>query len=534
MQHNIVIVRLKMKQIVTFVISSLVLAACGGRQNLGATQQQEETDTSIVVSEAVLEPLPDTVFPSVSDIKYDIDIKGDSVDCELNSLANLYENAPGAFTFRKGSFRQADFGGKISGTPDTIVVDWVFETGIDTTRTAYGTWAGGTGWTGQPLYVEWPDSCVNRFRQSGFLTTDFNRKEIIVASLCGNVYFLNFENGKESRKHINVINPIKGTPSLDPTLNGNLYVGHGIPAHNPFGALTINLFEHEVTHIFDKDNTAWRGWGAYDSSPLRIGQFLFRPGENNTLYKFIVTPGKLTLHSQLRYRVNGSAPGIESSMCAYLNYGYTCDNHGNIICINLNSLKPVWLYKLGDDIDATPVLEIENGKPFLYVGCEIDRQGEGEARFVKLDGLNGNKIWQATIEGKRVEVYEKHFDGGFYASALPGTGNCSHLIFANCVRNTKGQNGEFIAFNRNTGNIEYSLPLKYYAWSSPVGYMNEKNEMYILTGDTAGNLYIIEGLSGKIINCCRVGSNFESSPVVSGNSAVVGSRGNKIFKVSIR
>ncbi len=147
--------------------------------------------------------------------------------------------------------------------------------------------------------------------------------------------------------------------------------------------------------------------------------------------------------------------------------------------------------------------------------------------------MNGKEIWKTELECERVEVHEKHFDGGYYASALPGRGNCKRLIFSNCVRNNRGQNGEFVAFNRNTGEIEYSIPLKYYAWSSPVGYMNEKDEMFILTGDTAGNLYIINGAEGKVITSRRVGANFESSPVVFGNSAVVGSRGRYIYKVSI-
>lgn len=521
-----------MKFIIHIAILTLVFTGCANKHS-GINGLTNSDKTNPRIAEDVSSPLPDTCFTSASEIEFVIDIMSDSSAGTIYNLSDLYAKAPGALTFRNGAFRQADFGGRISGTPDTIIVDWMFETNVDTTETSFGKWGGGTGWTGQPLYIEWPDSCVYSFRKNGTLTKDFNKKEIIFASLSGNIYFLNFENGKESRENINVSNPIKGTPSLDPTLNGNLYVGQGIPAHYPFGALTINLFTHNITQVFDKDNTAWRGWGAYDSSPLRIGQFLFRPGENNTFYKYFVKPGNLTLHSKLRYKISGAAPGIESSMCSYLNYGYICDNHGNIICLNLNNLKPVWLYKLGDDIDATPVLEIEDGKPYLYVGCEVDKQGAGEARFVKLDGINGNKIWQTAIEGKRVDIYEKHFDGGFYASALPGYGNCSHLIFSNCVRNTKGQNGELVVFNKKSGNIEYSVPLKYYSWSSPVGFINENNEMFILTGDSAGNLYLINGISGKVLTTCKIGSNFESSPVVSGNSAVIGSRGRHIFKVSI-
>lgn len=515
------------------IVFHVLFTGCGGK-SAASENEERPAETPDSVQPVFYSSLPDTVFESASEIKYIVNVYGDSSDATIDYLGDMYAEAKGAYTFRNGPYRQADFHGRVFGTPDSIIVDWTFETNMDTTHTSFGVWAGGTGWTGQPLYVHWQDSCISRFRQAGTLLPDFNDREIIVGSLCGDVYFLNFETGKPSRNPIKVGNPIKGTPSLDPTMNGNLYVGHGIPANDPFGAVVINLFNHSVTETFDRDKKSWRGWGAYDSSPLRVGQFLFRPGENNTIYKFLVRTGKLILHSHLRYSIDGNAPGIESSMCVYLNYGYTCDNHGNILCVNLNSLKPVWLYKLGDDIDATPVLEVENGNPYLYVGCEIDYQISGEARFVKLDGLTGEKVWENSIEGNRVEVFEKHFDGGFYASALPGIGNCSHLIFSNCVLNTKGQNGIFVAFNKETGSIEYSTPLKYYAWSSPVGYVNELNEMFILTGDTAGNLYIINGLSGEIITSSRIGSNFESSPVVVGNSAVIGSRGKYIFKISLQ
>ncbi|MDE6264545.1 MAG: dehydrogenase [Paramuribaculum sp.] len=516
-----------------FVASLLLLSGCGGKK-ISEGASEEKADSLYSEVPEIPSMLPDTLFPSARNIRYVIDCREDSSSGIINYTGDMYCNAPGAFTFRNRPLRQADFGGKVAGTPDTIIIDWKFETGYDTTRTAFGIWGGGTGWTGQPLYVEWPDSCVKIFKQTNSLTPNFNKRELIVGSLAGKVYFINPDNGEESRLPIDAGNPIKGTPSLDPTMNGNLYVGHGIPARKPFGTVTINLYKHEVTDSFDRDPKAWRGWGAYDSSPLRAGQFLFRPGENNTLYKYSVSGANLTLHSELRYTVNGSAPGIESSMCIYRNYGYICDNHGNIICINLNTLKPIWLYRLEDDIDATPVLEIEDGNPYLYVGCEVDRQGTGEASFVKLDAMSGSEIWKTELECERVEVKEKHFDGGYYASALPGRGNCNNLIFSNCVRNNRGQNGEFIAFNRNTGEIEYSIPLKYYAWSSPVGFMNEKNEMFILTGDTAGNLYIINGAEGKIVTSRRVGGNFESSPVVFGNSAVVGSRGRYIYKVSIQ
>jgi len=474
------------------------------------------------------------MYESAKSVTFKVDYLESSINSKINSLTDLYASAPGSFTFRKGIERQADFGGKVSGRPSEFTVDWTFHTQEDYTPTSVGSWGGGTGWTGQPLYVEWPDSLLKRMKASGAVKQDFSGKEIMVGSLFGSVYFIDYVTGKASREAIPVGNPIKGTISLDPTLNGNLYVGQGVPGQRPFGALAINLFDNKQFHFFAEDPKAQRRWGAYDSSPVRVGQFLFRPGENGTVYKLVAEPGKLTMHSALRYTVNGAAPGIESSMAVYANYGFTADNHGNILAINLDTMRPVWMYRLKDDIDATPVLAVEDGTPYLYVGCEIDIQDSGFAKFVKLNALDGTEVWQANIEGRRMNIDKKHFDGGFYSSALLGSGNAEGMIFANCVNNTSGQNGALVALDRKTGKIVYQTKLKYYAWSSPVGYTNENGEMYIVTGDCSGNLYIINATDGAIINSQRIGNNFESSPVVVGNSLVVGSRGNSIFKITLK
>lgn len=529
---------LKILSVINYLVLSLSFINCNGN---GSKNREEDTiiDSSAIPKEiANKEPtrLPDTIYPSA---KSGIDFKVMRVDTTtteiISSLKDLYADTPGAFTFRKGSMRQADFGGKVSGRPSEFVIDWVFKTEENFTETKFGIWGGGTGWTGQPVFVEWPDSLLKKMKENKAVNEDFTGKEIIFGSLCGNVYFVDFTTGKASRNPIPGQNPIKGSISLDPSLNGNLYVGQGVPVERPFGVFMVDLFTNKIDFFRPEDPKAYRHWGAFDSSAICLGQFLFHPGENGSLYKYNVMPGKLELHSVMRYRVSGAAPGIESSMAIYRNYGYISDNHGNIIGINLDTLQPAWLYKIGDDTDCTPVIVEENGIPYLYLGCEIDRQGEdGTANFVKLNALDGSEIWKLKLQGHKKDLGEKHFDGGYFSSPLLGDGNCSELIFAQCVRNTKGQNGEFIAINRTTGDIVYTVPLKHYAWLSPVRFMNEKGEMFVVTGDCIGNMYIIEGKTGEIIYSERVGNNFESSPVVSGNTLVVGSRGNSIFKITLK
>lgn len=505
--------------------------SCGGGAKSAGTSDSTASDTAPAPLPEL--PLPDTVMPSASVICATVRVIDTVTPAAIDSYDDLYAGAPGVLTFRGGPRRDAAMGGTVSGVPSRIDVDWTFTTTADHRETGFGQWGGGTGWTGQPLYVEWPDSLLRRY--SSHLLSGFSGREIIVGSLAAKVYFIDFETGKASREPIDVGNPIKGTISLDPTLNGNLYVGQGVPAQRPFGALVIDLDSHRISDFYPEDPRAPRRWNAYDSSPVRVGRFIFRPGENGILYKFIPGDGKLKLHSTMSYTAGGVAPGMEASMSVYRNYGYTVDNHGYVVCTNLDTMTPVWAYCAGDDCDASPALAVEDGHPYIYVSSEIDRQGTGTARFAKLDGIDGTPVWESRLPGARFNSPGgKHFDGGFYASPLLGQGNCSHLLFSNFVRNISGQDGYFIAIDRATGATVYETRLSVYGWSSPVGFLNESGRQYVLTGDCGGNLYLIDGIDGTVITRCAVGSNFESSPVVSGNSAVVGSRGNSIYKVSIR
>lgn len=73
-----------------------------------------------------------------------------------------------------------------------------------------------------------------------------------------------------------------------------------------------------------------------------------------------------------------------------------------------------------------------------------------------------------------------------------------------------------------------------FAWSSPIAFHNEKNEMFVFTGDASGILRIIRGKTGEVLCQKTIGTNFESSPVAIGNTAVVGCRGKMIYKFVIR
>jgi outer membrane protein assembly factor BamB len=336
---------------------------------------------------------------------------------------------------------------------------------------------------------------------------------------------------------INVRNPIKGTAMLDPLYPHLLYVGHGVAAERPWGCMTFNIQTGQQIQFFKEDSKAWRRWGAYDSSPLRVDKFVFRPGENGTLYKWYIQNDTILLHSTLRYTCKGKAPGMEASMTVYKNYGYTADNHGNILCTNLNSLQPVWHYYNHDDTDASLVMEVDedaDSTPYLYSGCEVDYQGSnGFCYLIKLNAIDGSKVWERKIPCKKIPRGEKFTEGGIFATPLPGKGNCSDRLYICCITNTPAHHGDFMAIDKKTGEIIYSTHLDWYPWMSPISFLNENNEEFIVAGDTQGKLYLINGKTGEIIYKNKVALNFESSPAVRGNSFVLGSRGTQIYKFHI-
>lgn len=513
-------------------INCLLLISCDFRKSTD-NNSESTPDSAIVTKSKTIEHHPDTVFSSVKKLKtIKVDTFLRDVNGKIEDFNNKYASVDGILTFRGDPSRETSFTGKVKGKPSKVIVDWVFHTGEGVTPR----WGGGSGWTGQPLYVNWTDKQVKRIKASAskHLYPEFSNQEIIIGSLAGKVFFIDFNTGKASRKPYNVKNPIKGTASIDPSMNGNIFVGQGIPDSRPFGAIVFNLYNHKEISFFKEDRNAWRAWGAYDSSPIAVGQFIFRPGENGTIYKLYSDGDSIITHSTLRYRNGKGGGGIESSMAIHRNYGYFADNEGFIICINLNNLKPVWVHHNYDDTDATIVATEENGVPFIYTGCEIDSQGpNGFCWFTKLNGLTGEVVWSTKIEGKCLNVGEKKIEGGMFSTPLIGHGDCEGLIFSNFCVHKPGYLGEFIAFDRNNGKIIYRNKLKQYSWTSPIALYNEQNEMFVFTGDTSGNVYLFQGKTGDLLYTSHIGNNFESSPIVIGNKVICGSRGTQIYKMSV-
>ena len=516
-----------MKRSILILLPFLLAFSCTNRQTQTVEAPSTEPETVDTVPEVlVVEPFPDTVYASAEKLMIQIDTIDKALPSMLSFMEDAYENKSGIFTFRGSATRIPPYHGHLTEDSIQFKVDWVFSTRIDPTPTSVGIFEGGSGWTGQPLYVNWPDSIDAPHKQ-----------EVILTSLCGDLYFIDFQTGEKSRESYDIGNVLKGTPALNTNLNGHIYIGHGAQKKAPLGTHVFDMNSHKMINFFGRDPNAWRAWGGYDSSPVEAGGFLFRPGENGTLYKYYVGDGGYALQSTLRYSTTQakSSPGMESSMAVCRNYGYVGDNSGNILCINLNTLQPVWHYWNHDDTDASPIVEMENGIPYVYTGCEVDHQGNvGYSYFVKLNGLTGELVWEDTVRCHKLHFGDNTSDGGMYVTPLIGGGDCDGMIFSAFCIHTGSTSGVFMAFDKNDGRELYRTKLKCYCWSSPVAFYNDENEMFVFVGDVNGNVYLIKGKTGEIVSTAKIGTNFEASPIVVDNKIIVGSRGNKIYKISLQ
>ena len=448
-----------------------------------------------------------------------------------------YASEQGIFCFRGNAQRNAPSRGVLKQIPTKVKIDWEFQTAVDTRVSEHGSWGGGSGWTGQPLVINWPkEKAALLFGMKREFLSGTHQKEVVVGSLCGNIYFLDWKTGKSTRPHLSIDNPIKGTVSVDPRMNGLLYVGQGIKNGDRFGAYVFNMFSgKEVFFRSGLDPKAPRNWGAFDSNSLidpKTGTW-FHPAENGLIYKTLVKNSS-QIHTQTVYKYHVSsrpAAGIESSMAAWNNLGWFGDNGGNVFCLDLMTMKALWCVNNFDDTDASMVLDLaENPKnPYLYIGNEVDLQGdEGTAFIRKIDGLTGKEVWNVSRKSTNKKVGGRVNSGGVLASVLPGKHQAKQLVYGVFSRIDGTMAGEFVAINKQTGKIHFSLKMDHYSWASPVDLYDKDGNCYLFFTDVYGTIYLINGVTGNIIHKEKTSFVWESSPIAWDNRIVVGSRGNKI------
>lgn len=474
-----------------------------------------------------------------SSVKYDLFLNDKKVSTYQSKVdeafPEVYSYIDGILTFRGNNLRTQPSFGTVNVNDNKFTKIWEFRTGSSS-------WGGGSGWVGQPSIIKWPDEVRKIMNLKPEYQNKKDFKEVVYASLDGKIYFFDLSTGKQTRTPIDIKNPIKGSVALDPRGYPLLYVGQGIPETGEIGYRIFSLIDGKLLYfIKGLDSQALRKWGATDGAPLinRNTDTMIIGGENGLVYNiklntiFDISKKKISINpSVVKYR--STQPGIENSIAIYKNLSFFADNKGNLQSVDINTMKPIWFIKGIDDTDSTITLQIKDDTPYLFTGTEVDKQGKnGYSYLKKINGKTGDIVWETKYPAMS-QLGSHPVNGGLLATPVMGKNDINNLVIFSIARVKKFNAGLMVALDKNTGKEVWRWEMPNYTWSSPVDIYTKEGKSYIIQGDSVGNLYLLEGTSGKILNKINLGANIESSPAIYNNTLVVGTRGGKFIAVTIK
>jgi outer membrane protein assembly factor BamB len=466
-----------------------------------------------------------------------------SVEADPNQVFPLrYAGIAGVTTFRGNALRSAPSYGTAQVREKRLKKVWQASTGV-----SGGRWGGGAGWTGQPSIVQWPSGLRSKMNLKEPFRSTNGFTEVIQASLAGNVYFWDLATGKPTREPIKIGNPIKGSVAVHPNGIPILYVGDGIREKAQPGFRLFNLIDGKLLKFFPTDDSAaYRRWPGNDCSALfnSASDTLIVASENGLFHridlgtKWNPETGSLSLSpTQVKFRYKSKTTreqGIENSVAVYKNLAYFTNNGGDLVCLDLTTMKPVWNRDVQDDSDASCVIDVENEDRWaVYTGCEVDKQGTAGWCYVrKFDGRTGAPLW--TNKYRCLTILGEHpVNGGLLATPIVGKHRASDRMVFSLARFERMNAGLLVALDKKTGKEIWRHPLTNYAWSSPVDFYDAEGRLYIVQCTSAGEMKLIDGETGRLLHQLDFGANIEASPAIFGNMLVVAARGTQVYGVRI-
>ena len=472
-------------------------------------------------------------------------------DYEINfDLPERYTELEGIVTFRGDNFRSGAAYGTASVSSKTLTKAWSKSTsGLSDSDGIY--WSG-SGWTGQPLIVKWPEAT----RKNISAMYDWAREkeglvEVIYATLDGHVYFYELTSGEYTRDPLNLGFNYKGVGALDPRGYPILYVGSGVDSVNGRSRVkVVNLIDNSVMFEFGHNETfANRGWHMFDSSPLVSAETdqLIYPGENGILYiihlntKYNEQTGELSVDPDniVKWKYNGVRSGsrywlgVESSAAIINNYIFLADNGGNLMCLDLNTLKLVWVQDVLDDTNCSPVVDVEDGHPYIYISTSFHygwrSYSTAEIPIFKIDAETGEIVWRTDYTCYTVQ----DLSGGVQGTIAVGKNKLSDMIFVPVARTPGASSGTLAALKKDTGEVVWEKETSMYSWSSPVDFYDADGNGYLLYCNSGFNMFLIDGKTGEQLDYMNLGGNIEASPAMYGNYAVVGTRAMRTYCIQV-
>ena len=546
----------------------LLISSCSPSQpetpQVKPTEPSEATDPSLESQPPVSVFSPhctENTDPANWSITWEIFENGQQVDRYQRTRPisfgepERYFALPGIPTFRGNNYRNSTTYGTADISAQTLSLDWSTDSGV----TENGAWSG-SGWTGQPLIVQWDDQT----RQNMNLYPDKKNKaglvEVIYATLEDHIYFLDLEDGSFTRDPLRIGQCFKGAGALDPRGYPLMYVGSGdVSSDGRRPRMYIIslidgsiLFEYgyEETLSLRQDNGSWC---AFDSCPLVHAETdtLIWPGENGILYTMnlnaqydsqagtvSVAPDNMVV---TRYTAGRSSDetywyGYEASADIVDNYLYVSENGGMFFCIDLNTMELIWAQDTKDDSNCSPVFEkVGEDGGYLYTAPSLhwtkNEDSQGAISLYKLDAVTGEILWEKPYSVHTIDGVS----GGVQSTPLLGKAgtDLEGMIFYTISRTPDPDTGLLVALDTATGNELWRMDMPNYTWSSPVAVYDESGTGYVIVCDSAGAASLLKGTTGDMLSTLNLGGMVEATPAVFRDTLVVGTRAQQICGVKI-
>ncbi len=522
---------------------------------------ETETETEAPETEVPFSPhAVESTMPSNLIESTGIEVNGTVLDDPASYVSDAdiqfgmpedYTDVDGIVTFRGNNFRDEAAYGYANIKDQTIEGLWTQQTGGLTVGNA--TWTG-SGWTGQPLLRRWSRSQKKNMAMFDWAKDKDDLVEVIYACMDGYVYFLDMETGEKTRDPLYLGWTFKGAGALDPRGYPILYVGAGYDSNaGTAHAFIVNLVDMSTMYEFGAlDEFSLRGNLSYfDSSPLVDAETdtLIWPGENGILYlihlntayndttgQVAIDPDKVVKwhYTGTRTSVQQYWLGMEDSCDIYKGYIFMADNGGNLMCMDLRTLKLVWVQDTLDDTNDTPVLSAEDGHLYLYISTSFHLGWRSSTTasipIWKIDAETGEIIWK-----KEYECYTQDgVSGGVQSTIAVGKNSLDDKIYVTVAMTGTPSGGVLACLDKKTGEVQWEHKA-FYAWSSPVCVYNEDGSGYVIYASCGGRLYLLDGQTGAQFTQFELSQGaIEASPAVYNDYVIIGTRASQIWGLKLR
>lgn len=129
---------------------------------------------------------------------------------------------------------------------------------------------------------------------------------------------------------------------------------------------------------------------------------------------------------------------------------------------------------------------------------------------------------------------ESGLSGGVQGSLALGTGSLDGILYVAMAREPNAGNGQLLALDTETGEELWSVTSDSYSWSSPVCFYDTEGNGYVLyTSCLHGKMYLVDGLTGDVLDTFSFDCTMEASPTVYNNTVVIGTRNQEVYGITL-